>query len=201
MSHLHDSSTFAQNDPVWTEPVVTFAPSAEPVTLALTKEHVRVLDTDHDTILDSYIEAARDYVEKRTGLSIVAQEKLFSRRDFADTMYLPVAPVQSVIINYLDLDNVSQLLAASVYVLGGVDTLRPVIRLAEGEDWPDVFDNAEAVSVCAVTGFGETPAALTQAMLLLIGHWFANRETITVGSTTAMLEETTAALLENYRMF
>ncbi|EGT5209063.1 phage gp6-like head-tail connector protein [Cronobacter sakazakii] len=42
---------------------------------------------------------------------------------------------------------------------------------------------------------------IEMAMLMLIGHWYANRETVSVGSTTSTLDFSTEALLQPYRIY
>lgn len=42
---------------------------------------------------------------------------------------------------------------------------------------------------------------LTTAMLLLIGHWFENREAVVVGSTTSELPMAVEALIAPYRHY
>ncbi|EOY4342514.1 head-tail connector protein [Cronobacter malonaticus] len=42
---------------------------------------------------------------------------------------------------------------------------------------------------------------IEMAMLMLIGHWYANRETVSVGSTTSALAFSTEALLQPYRIY
>lgn len=39
------------------------------------------------------------------------------------------------------------------------------------------------------------------AMLMLIAHWYTNRETVSTGSTTSALAFSTEALLQPYRIY
>lgn len=39
------------------------------------------------------------------------------------------------------------------------------------------------------------------AMLMLIAHWYTNRETVSTGSTTSVLAFSTEALLQPYRIY
>ena len=48
---------------------------------------------------------------------------------------------------------------------------------------------------------GEVPENWRAAMLLLIGHWYENREAVVVGSTTAELPQAAKALLWDDRLF
>ncbi|HHQ6553286.1 TPA: head-tail connector protein [Serratia fonticola] len=42
---------------------------------------------------------------------------------------------------------------------------------------------------------------VVSAMLLLIGHWYANRETVNIGNITSELPFATTALLQPYRIY
>ena len=53
-----------------------------------------------------------------------------------------------------------------------------------------------------IAGYGAAaavPAAIKQAMLLLIGHWFANREAVNVGNIVTAMPLAVEALIAPYR--
>ncbi len=55
-----------------------------------------------------------------------------------------------------------------------------------GQSWPGAR-SGEPVVVRYVAGYGvagDVPALLKRAMLLLIGHWYENREAVVVASGT-----------------
>lgn len=184
---------------MWTEPVVTVAPASTAVSLSEAKEHCRVTGTAHDTALGLYISGAIAFVQNWTGLRLITQTVAFSRSHFAFEMPLPVAPVQSVSIKYTDTAGAEQTLAPASYEFNGEDTLRPFIYRADDATWPDLDDVRDAVRVTAVVGYAEVPADIKAALLLLIGHWFDNREA--VGGNMNETPLATMALLENYRAF
>ena len=179
---------------MWTEPVLSGSPPAEPITIEEARAQCRVLDTDHDTALNIYIKSARDYVEKRTGLRLGSQTVKLARANLVDEMPLPLAPIASLGVKYQDADDAEQTLSVATYDLQGIGTLRPVIRRKFDANWPTVYDDAEAVVVTAVCGYAVTPPTIKQAMLLLIGNWFADRE-------IAERSPAVDGLLENYRVF
>lgn len=184
---------------MWSEPIVTVAAASEPVSLAEARAHCRVTSDSHDTALALYIASARDFAEKYTGLHIASQTAAITSPKFVSGG-MPIAPIQSIVsIKYQDNGNTEQTLPSAVYDFAGAGTLRPVLSLAEGQSWPDTYSATEAVTLTAVVGYTETPAAIKHAMLLMIGFWFDNRETV----TGAMAEPPFAAtaLLENYRTF
>src|SRR3546814_3804332 len=68
---------------------------AEPVTLALAKAHCRIdpSDTDHDEVLATYIQAAREWVEDFTGLVLVSRPFTKAVEAFGSYVQLDRRPV------------------------------------------------------------------------------------------------------------
>lgn len=72
-------------------------PAVEPVVLVDFKAHVRVNWTEEDTILATYLKAARERLEVFLDRSLITQTIVFAFKDFTDhIIYLPRGPVQSV---------------------------------------------------------------------------------------------------------
>src|SRR3546814_4296796 len=71
---------------------------AEPVTLALAKAHCRIdpSDTDHDEVLATYIQAAREWVEDFTGLVLVSRPFTKAVEAFGSYVQLDRRPVTAV---------------------------------------------------------------------------------------------------------
>lgn len=77
---------------------VITGPAAEPVTHAQVKTFMGypTADVSQDTLIDSMITTAREYLEKRTGVSVVAKsyKAYFDKEDADDGWYeLPITPV------------------------------------------------------------------------------------------------------------
>lgn len=155
----------------------------EPVSLELAKQQCRVVDadTDFDDLIESYIPAAREYVEKETGC-ILVQRTVSERRDcfgsYVELSYRPVVSVDDV--GYLDADGTAQTYADFV---AQADRDPARVYPAIGGQFPTLSAYG-GVTVTYTAGFvaGEEPPSLIQAMLLLIGHWFANREAVNIGT-------------------
>lgn len=181
------------------------APLEEPITLAEARAHLRVTATDEDAKILALIFAAREYAENFTGRALVTQTwdlvlECFPR---GREIRLPKPPLQQVVhVKYRDVDNVEQTLATSDYQVDADDT-SPRIVLATNKSWPDTYDRIDAVTVRFKAGYGGTakvPYAIQAAMLLLIGHWFENREAVNIGNITTALDFSVEALLYQHRI-
>lgn len=147
---------------------------AEPVSLATAKAHLRVLDDHEDGLITGYIVAAREWVENYTGHILVRREVTDEHAAFGaffDLMRRPFDP-DTVAILYTDTDGAAQ-------TVSDVTVSGRRVRPAFNAWWPSTRPYT-AVNVSYIAGYaeGEVPQSLIQAMLLLIGHWFANREAV-----------------------
>ena len=183
----------------------TVAPTSEPVTLSQAKAQCRLdqVDSSEDALLVMYIQAAREYVEEQTGRSLIAQTWVLTRDRFpgyttlfrssgpwalpadcgkqhVNEILLGHGPVLSVSsVTFYDGNNSPETLDPALYVadLSG-DFAR--VAPAPGCWWPVAAWRPDAVQVTYSAGYGATagavPATLQLAMLLLVAHWYENRE-------------------------
>ena len=171
--------------------------TAEPVSLATARAHLRVLDDNEDALIESYIRAAREWVENYTGHILVRRtiEQPF-RNGFSTYFELFHRPVVSVAsIGYTDTDGAAQTLADFAVTTGSYP-----FRV-----YPDTQPSIRTNSMVTVTytaGYaeGEEPQALIQAMLLLIGHWHAHRESVVIGETANEVPMAVESLCNQYRV-
>lgn len=182
------------------------APSVEPLTRAEAKSHIRVVADDDNTLIDNLITAARQYCERHTNRQICTATWDLYLDGFPscyEPLYVPLAPLASVTsIVYTAPDGTSTTWASSNYI---VSTSREPgqITPAYSVAWPTVRSVTDAVRVRFVAGYGlavSVPMALKQAMLLLIGHWFENREDVIIGTISKRIEMAVEALLESYKV-
>lgn len=174
----------------------------EPVTLPEAKQHCRVLSNDEDTLITALITAAREWVENFTGHLLVPREVTQRFECFSSHTMLygwPIADSAVPEITYADPQGeIQMLVGARIALCNGYGRLAP----AFGSRWPSTYSGAGSVVVKFQAGYA-TPAAVPQSMkqaiLLLVGHWFANRESV---SDKAMTEVPMAvdALCRPYRM-
>jgi uncharacterized phiE125 gp8 family phage protein len=158
------------------------------------------------TLIESYIKAAREYCEafqNRTYITTTWELWLdaFPSKDYIEIPLPPLSSISSV--KYYDTANVEATMSASDYF---TDTKNEPGRvcLGYGKTWPSTTLRSYN-GVCVTFVAGETTAAavsqkVKQAMLLLIGHWYSNRETVNIGNITSKLDFTVEALLWSERV-
>lgn len=188
-------------------PVLVTAPALSPVTLAEAKRHCRIEadDTFHDDDVSGFILAATAHLDGPAGILNRALVTQTWRQDFASFTFgrlsLPVFPVASISeITYFDVSGAEQTLATSIYELR-TDELGSYVALKPGQEFPGTYPRADAVSVTFVAGdaVANVPQPLKQAVLLLVGHYFANREAVAVGTIATNLPLAFDALIAPYR--
>lgn len=181
------------------------APTSEPVTLAEAKKHCEIGAevNHHDEHLERLIQAARVYVENFTGRQIItATWDLYADSWPTDSLaiYLPKGPIQSVSsITYVDENGATQTWSSANYTLSS--SREPaVVRLAYQATWPAYRFQPDSIRVRFVAGYGAAvavPMGIKQAVLLLVGGWFLNREIETTNNLRWM--QSAENLLLQYR--
>lgn len=185
---------------------LTSGPAAEPVILVEVKKHCREDDTGQDQLLAALVQAAREKVEGDTGRQLVSAtvRERFDCFPEDGPIRLSLAPVQSVTsVAYVDADGDSQTLDAADY---RVDAESEPARIepAYGEAWPAAQEVVNAVTVTYLAGWATAaavPQSLKQAILLLVGHWYANRETVVVGTISGPLELAYQSLIDRWAVY
>jgi uncharacterized phiE125 gp8 family phage protein len=132
-------------------------------------------------MIQALIQAARRYGENFQNRAYNTQTWELWLDAFPDVDYisLPRPPLQSVTsVEYYDTSNVKYTMSATDYF---VDTKSEPgkVTLGYGKSWPSSTTLRPYNGVCVtyVAGHvGQVPDTIKQAMLLLIGHWYENRE-------------------------
>jgi uncharacterized phiE125 gp8 family phage protein len=161
------------------------------VSLSLAKQHLEYESDDRDTLITQYIGAATAWVENYTGKKLSLGAVVQSEDCFGDYIQLQSAPFVSLTsIQYIDTDNAPQ-------VVTGAKVLNGRIYAPDG-GWPSKADYSP-VTVTYQAGYATVPADLVSAELLLIGHWFENREAVNVGNITSELPFAVEAICRPHR--
>lgn len=194
-------------------------PAEEPVSLDEARLHLRV-DADgspgvhpDDARISSFITTARRDSEAETNRAFIETEFLYtldafpcrSRFDGADriAIKLPISPLIEIVeIKYIDADGELQTLAEADYVLDDVG--EPTRIMPESEAWPATKCVMNAVRVQFKAGFGaaeDVPEEIKDALLLIVGNLYENRESIITGTSASSLPLTAKDLLYQWKVF
>lgn len=176
------------------------APASEPVTTAEAKAHLRVSGNDEDTYVDALVTAARQWTEFYLGRLCMTQT-ITEKWDWFPVgcaMSLRWSPVQSFSsVGYLDSNGDTQTWDSADYT---VDTTTQPGRVAPkyGEQYPETRSQQNAVTLTYVAGYASAdlvPKAIKQAILLMVGEMYEQRE-----NTVKQLPTAAEYLLQPYRI-
>lgn len=190
------------------------APEDEPISLAEAKDHLRILegDTSQDAWIEMCISAVRQVAEHELQRTLVSQQWRYTLDAFPEgDIELPVSPVISVeSVQYVDEDGVTQTLAHDEpYVDDEYEVdlaaIPPLVTLPFEGSWPATRSTSNAVIVQFTSGYGEpndVPAAVKQWMLLMLGHYYENREASIPGQGISVTPlPFISTLLDRYRFW
>jgi uncharacterized phiE125 gp8 family phage protein len=161
--------------------ILPISDSSEPVSVIEARTQVNVTDDTFDAYLASLIPAARRYVENRSG--IIIKQRQFTERQFPvrGSILLNNGPLVSVEdVTYPDTDGVDASYSDARFFAGS-----SLIYPALGATWPTPYPG-EGFTVTYTAGLSVEELAtddysnLVHAVKLLIGHWFNQREGVSV---------------------
>lgn len=182
-------------------------PIVEPITLAEAKAQCRIDITDDDTLLIGYIKAAREWCELRDWRAYLTQTLAYWLDVWPDTRFitLPRPPLQTVSkVEYYDAANVKYTLSSSLWYQTAA-TQPGKVQLKTNCYWPTTrLREAEAICVTYTAGWSSPanmPERIRQAIKMIIGHWYENREAVLVGTISREIELSVRSLLGIDRAF
>ncbi len=160
------------------------APATTPVTAAEVKEQLRIEHTDDDALIARLINVAVAYtdVQGALGHAMITQKwGQWVDSTPPQTVKLLLGPLISVTaVKYYDTDGVLQTDTLSNYEIFGTE-FSSTIGPKEGFAWPVTQDRPDAIRIEYTIGYGsvttDIPETLRHALMMLIGHWYDNRET------------------------
>lgn len=126
-----------------------------------------------DALITAFIDAARDYVEHNTQRSVGVQTLELALDAFpSGAIELPLGAASITSLSYVDDEEAVIVMDSSEYVLDEYSHQSWVLFV---DAWPTAKDSANVVKIRYVTK-SAINSAVKAAMLLLIGHWYENRE-------------------------
>lgn len=179
--------------------------SDEPVTVHQAKQNSNITDDYDDQLIDSLVSTVREYVERDIGYITTQQQYYGYLESFDYVLNIPVRPIISIDeIKYFDTDGVEQILDPSQYQFSGLG-LNPVVCPAPGATWPQVQSGRlNAVTITFTAGHAtrdQVPHTIKQAIKLLVGHFYENRESTTQGINVVELPQGYDFLVQSFRKY
>ncbi len=158
-------------------------PATEPVDRVDAKLHLRISGIEEDILIDGLIAAARLSIEAHAGVALISQTWKWTLDAWpGDVMELPLGPTTSIVSVAVD----GAPLSPSAYTLVPG---RPARLLSDtGARWTPPTTKAGGIEIIFAAGFGssetDVPRDLRHAILMLVAHWFENREPASFAGTT-----------------
>ena len=184
----------------------TVAPAELPVSLEEAKQYCRVEHDDENLLIESLIVAAVDYLDGPSGIlgrAIIEQHCLLELDAWPSRLALPIEPVSTVTVQYLDKLGAETDVPENQLVIIDAPSARTVLEWVDGFQAPELSDTRYPVKITITAGFGAAAKELKGikvAIKMMIGHWYDNRETVVLGMSVAELPMAVNALLARYRV-
>lgn len=186
-------------------PTQTAAPAATPVTLTEAKAQCQIesTDTSFDALVQVFLDAATAHLDGYAGIlgrCIVTQSWKQEFDDWSHCLRLPMPAATIASITSLDDDGVTATAVTSTNYALHHDERGSYVRFIDSYSAPGGLCQTKAWAVTFTAGYGAAaavPAAIKAAVLLLVAHFFHNREA--VGEALAELPIGVAALVAPYR--
>lgn len=156
-------------------------PAVEPVSVETAKSHLRVDTANDDALITLYIKVAREKGEGLARRAFITQtlELVVDKWPSDSLLRLPRSPLQSVTsVKYLD-DAGDERTHADYQVDARSEPGKIFFKSFPSQG---LFPSG-AIAVRFVAGYGAAatavPSVFIQGILMLVGHWYENREAVT----------------------
>lgn len=186
------------------------AATTEPIDVSELKGHSRIPVDEDDTLILSYIKAARGLLEAITKRKFITQTWEYYRNGFPydDPCFaLPFPPITSLtFLKYLDTSgNTITMGSGTDYITDLIsEPARISVPYTVGA-WPltqyGVPNTVWARFVCGFGGASAVPEEIKQAIRMLAAHYYENREAFVRGAAMNEVPEGIMSLVAQYRIF
>jgi len=176
------------------------------LTTSEAKQHLRVANNADDTYIDNLIFAATKMAESYCNIQIMKTDCIQISDCWEDTFELYQSPVQNSgklsieSIKYYDGDNVRQIWHELNYIVDKSYTPAR-ISLAPNKNYPTIAKRLDSIEIKYQSGYeivSEVPKLLKQAILILVGQWYENRQEAIVGRSVGTIPMTATYILDRY---
>lgn len=168
------------------------------------KDFLKVDTTADDALIDSLIKAATQSCQIFTNKYFINTIVTQYSDNWIEFYRLYKSPVIAIThVKYYDTNDTLQTLHPSNYILD--NSSQPArIGISVDGTLPNLADRINAVEVKYSVGYGElssdVPEGIKQAVLITIGNWYENRQTVITGRTATELPLSSQYLLEQYKI-
>lgn len=150
------------------------------LTQADAKLHLNILDTSFDALIDDYLAAAHQMLYAETGILVDATAT--GQLDVLEDFVIDVFNVESIVIKYYNASNALVVYDAANYILNGQNV--EIIG-----DEPTTYER-DYPYVVEITTASSTNPMVTQALRMIMGDFFENRQTDMAGSSSSFSRAT-----------
>ena len=175
-----------------------------PITVADAKEHLRVTDTEDDEYIRRLIVASYEYAQTATRQQLQATNYVETWDFFPRVIEPNRWPLRSVTsIGYTDENGTTQTLSSTAFQVDTSNTPGRIAPTADEVTWPVTEGGTfNAVTVSYTAGQSSVTAFDVRAkvgMLMLIGHWYKQREEVVVGATAMEIPTMAKSLFQSMK--
>lgn len=169
---------------------------SEPIDIETAKTQVRAIQDvdDEDGLITRMIAAAREYCENITGRALKPCRVTAYPENTDGEQRLPWVPVGEVeSLERRTADGEYQIMDAGEYA---VHPESGTLRISQAGTGSAEYRLTYQAGYAA----GDVPPLICQAMLMLVGHWYQNRESVQIGAVASIeIELSTRNMLKQYR--
>jgi len=175
----------------------------EPVSLEEARAQCRIDYEDEDALLSVYITAAREHAEMVTRRALMTSlwDHTLDGFPSGGAIRLPYPPLIDIeSVHYIAPDGEAVEMDEELY---RIDTRQEpgLLMPAHGTSWPATRQMPGAVWIRYRAGYEAVPQGLKVAMLMLVGHWFAHREAVQIGTAPHEVPLAVERLLWAHRLY
>lgn len=179
-------------------------PAATIISLAEAKKHCNAeAFNDDDSYITGLIAAADSHLDGPFGAVGIANEEQTWRITLPavqgrDGVRLPVLPLVAVTaVTYLDKDEAEQTYALANLQWFSADQWA-YVEPKKGQNWPAMSSERNALRITFIAGAG-CPEEIKHAALMLVGHWYENREAVSVRDSVTEFPMAVQTLIGRHR--
>lgn len=181
------------------------------LTLAEAKNHLRIPTgiTEEDDYLQALIDTATDVADKYCNISIMQQTYVQYADKWDDTIQLFHSPIEGsgaadmVEVEYIGEGNTTYSTWAITQYIFDKYTCPLRLMAAPNVVYPDIENRLNAIKIEYKVGYGtasDVPKGIKQALLIMVGQWYENRQEAIVGRSVGTIPMTATYILDKYRI-